>query len=472
MPPFPWDAAGPPLSRNPDGTYTTTLDLMTGLPQEFKVTRGTWGTVEVKADDTDIENRVITPTGLTIAELTARLRGQAQFAYRRERSAETLNVLGTKLSRLDTPASIADVVVATLGEQYGLSNVSVLLMRDGTLGTVAGAVLDAKELAVARWAFDRGRVAGSGTETLPSARGLYQPLVARRGPVGVIGVSFTSATDASDPDVQRQIESVAAVTATAVERTLLADERARAQARVEREFLRNTLLSSVSHDLRTPLTAIAGSASTLASPDIHLADTDRRDLADSIVAEARRLERIVSNLLDMTRLESGGLTLRREPIDIAESIDAAVDAMRDTLGGRVVTRTIARDLAPANADPIAIGQVLVNLLDNAASHTPAGSPIEIVAASRDGVIEVGVVDRGPGIPAGFETRMFEKFQRSPTRHDDRRGLGLGLAICRGLIELHGGTIVGRNNSDGLGASVRFTLPIASTTMGPTNDLRS
>ena len=258
------------------------------------------------------------------------------------------------------------------------------------------------------------------------------------------------------------------MSATAIERTLLARERADAQARVDREFLRNTLLSSVSHDLRTPLAAIAGSASTLASSGPRIDEADRHDLATSIYDEARRLERVISNLLETTRLESGGLTLSSEAMPVDEILRPAIATANDAASGHPITLNLRGELPLVMADAAAIGQVVANLLENAARHTPAGTPIEVVAERDGDHVAVSVLDHGPGLPPGEEAKVFEKFYRSPTTTTDRRGLGLGLAICRGLVELHGGTIVAFNREGG-GAGFRFTLPLASVTMPAEDD---
>jgi two-component system sensor histidine kinase KdpD len=237
--------------------------------------------------------------------------------------------------------------------------------------------------------------------------------------------------------------------------------------RVEREFLRNTLLSGVSHELRTPLAAITGAASTLIEAREQLAPASREEMLQTIYDEAERMERLISNLLEMTRLESGELIVTPDWVPLQELVGSALHRLDRALSGREVRIDVSAELPMVFVDGVGIEQVLVNLVDNAVQYTPAGSPIEIVAGrDGDGRVRVEVRDHGPGLPKGAETRVFEKFFRShgsdppPGRG---RGIGLGLAICRAIVEAHGGTISAANRAAGAdgqpaGAVFRFTLP--------------
>ncbi len=233
----------------------------------------------------------------------------------------------------------------------------------------------------------------------------------------------------------------------------LAEEAHRAELRAESEQLRNALLSSVSHDLRTPLAVVTGAATTLL--DERVAPSLRRELTDTIVHEAERLNRLVQNLLDMTRLEAGSLRVKREWQSLEEVIGTALARSENILTGRDVTTHLPADLTLVPLDSLLIEQVLVNLLENAAKYTPFGSPIEIDARLLDGRVEVGVADSGNGIRPGDEARVFEKFYRG---RSDGGGAGLGLAICKGIVAAHGGRIWVAHR-DGGGAVFRFTLPI-------------
>jgi len=262
-------------------------------------------------------------------------------------------------------------------------------------------------------------------------------------------------------DRRQLAESFASQVALAVERAALAEEARQAWERVEAEFLRNTLLSGVSHELRTPLAAITGAASALADTGGALPADARSAMLETIQSEAERMERLVNNLLDMTRLEAGGLALKREWQPIQEVVGAALHHLDRRLRGRTVHTDLATDLPLTHIDGTSVEQVIVNLLDNAVEYTPSDSPIDLRARpdEGDGLI-IEVADRGPGLPPGTERRVFEKFFRASPANT-RRGIGLGLAICRAIVEAHGGTITAANRSGG-GAVFRFTLPRRST----------
>jgi two-component system sensor histidine kinase KdpD len=307
--------------------------------------------------------------------------------------------------------------------------------------------MDASELAVSQWVHAHGQVAGQGTDTLPGASGLYLPLTGSRDTVGVLGLRPQDPRSLQAPEQLHQLEIFASQTALAIERARLAEDAERAQVRAETERLRNSLLSSVSHDLRTPLASITGAASTLLENDERLDAGTRRDLLETLHEEADRLNRLVQNLLEMTRLESGALQLHTEWHPVEEVVGAALGRFGKALARRAVTTRVPPDLPLVPMDDVLIEQVLINLLDNVLKYTPAESPIEVSA----------VADRGPGLPPGEERRIFEKFHRAEAA-PTVRGAGLGLAICRGIVQAHGGRIWAENRPGG-GVSVRFTLPL-------------
>jgi len=256
---------------------------------------------------------------------------------------------------------------------------------------------------------------------------------------------------------QLQLEEAIAVQARlSKEREALAEEARQAWERVEVEFLRNTLLSGVSHELRTPLSAITGAATSLIETGHALTSDSQADLLDTIRSEAERMERLITNLLDMTRLESGGLVVKKEWQPLQEVIGSALHHVDSRLAGRQVRIDLPSDLPLVHIDGVAIEQVLANLIDNAAEYTPPGSPIEITARASDSQVSVEVSDHGPGLPKGTEQRVFDKFFRAQPE-GTRRGIGLGLSICRGMIEAHGGKISAANRPGG-GAVFTFTLP--------------
>jgi K+-sensing histidine kinase KdpD len=244
--------------------------------------------------------------------------------------------------------------------------------------------------------------------------------------------------------------------------------RARAEAkaarqaweRAEAEFLRNTLLSAVSHDLRTPLSAITGAASTLTEAGDNLPAPDRSAMLETISSEADRMERLINNLLEMTRLESGGVSFKKEWQPLAEVVGAALHHLRKRLANRAIKIDLQPNLPLVNIDSVALEQVLVNLVDNAVEHTPPSTPIEIIGAANNGQITIDVADHGPGLPKGAESRIFDKFFRAHGGQN-RHGIGLGLAICRAIIDGHGGTITAQNRPGG-GAIFHITLPQSQT----------
>jgi two-component system sensor histidine kinase KdpD len=316
--------------------------------------------------------------------------------------------------------------------------------------------MDTSELAVAHWVYEHRQLAGLGTATLPGARALYLPLVGSRGAVGVLGMSPTDAHALESPEQLHQLETFANQMALAIERARASEDARRAEVRAEAERLRNSLLSSVSHDLRTPLASITGAASSLLEAGDQLGDTTRTELLSSIHQEAERLDRLVNNLLEMTRLEAGGVTIRREWQPLEGVLGAVLKRLDRRLSDRVVHIDLPGDLPLVPFDAMLIEQVLINILENAAKYTPAGSPIDISAATVDGAVRIDVADRGPGFEPGEEQRVFEKFYRGPTATG--RGVGLGLAISRAVIEAHGGRIWAEPRPGG-GAVFHFTLPI-------------
>ena len=267
----------------------------------------------------------------------------------------------------------------------------------------------------------------------------------------------TEAHAFDSPEQLHLLETFANQTALAIERAALAEEAQASQVRMEAERLRNSLLSSVSHDLRTPLATITGAATTMLESESRLDERTQHELLESIRDEADRLNRLVHNLLEMTRLESGALELRREWHPLEEVIGAALGRLAKSLGARRVTVSVPPDLPLVSIDDVLIEQVFVNLLDNALKYTPADSAIRIIVTATDQSITAEVADHGPGLPKGQEARVFEKFYRAAP--DGRRGAGLGLAICRGIVLAHGGRIWAHNLPEG-GVAFLFTLPLS------------
>jgi len=390
-----------------------------------------------------------------ISNLTKRIQQQAQSARGRELRTATLYAMSRELADARTSELLTAVTARHLHEVFDCTIGLLRPSPDGSLAVVGlgnfSYVPPEKDLGVAEWVMAHGRPAGLGTDTLPSARALYVPLLAARGCIGVLGVLPVEPQRFMDPDQRQLLEAFVGQLATALERAELVVAAQKAHLQVQTEQLRNALLSSVSHDLRTPLAVITGAASALG--DEVIATPSGRELVDTISSEATRLNRLVRNLLDMTRLEAGALHIQKEWQPIEEVVGVALNRLEDQLEGRPVTVNLDPSLVPL--DEVSIDQVLTNLLENALKHTPAGTPIDITARKIEGAVEVEIADRGPGVPPGQEERIFEKFYRAA---EGQGGVGLGLTICRGIIAAHGGHLYVENRVGG-GAAFRFTLPI-------------
>src|SRR6266542_2056010 len=405
---------------------------------------------------------VILVVALVISGLTVRIRAQADAARDRERRTAALYAMSRELANTRGVDGLLAIAIQHIVEVFPAEVAVLLPDATGRLGAQSAPAatlrVDTTEQAVAQWVFEHKELAGLGTSTLPGAAALYVPLIGSRGAVGVLGVKPAEAHDFDSPEQLHLLETFANQTALAIERAVLAEEAQAAQLRVEGERLRNSLLSSVSHDLRTPLAVITGSASTLLESGGALEATVQRDLLQTIREEAERLNRLVHNLLEMTRLETG-VEVRKEWHSLEELIGAALARLEFALRDRSVHTDVAKDLPLTPMDDVLVEQVLINLLENAVKYTPAGTAIDVRAWAEDDRVMVEVADRGPGLAAGDESRIFEKFYRGAA--PDSRGAGLGLAICRAILEAHGGRIWAQNRPDG-GAVVRFSLPVDGT----------
>ncbi len=402
---------------------------------------------------------VMLVVALVISGLTIRIRAQADSARQRERRTAALYGMSRELASVRGAQNILSAAVRHIAEVFR-SQVVILLPDASGRPTIQPGLpaqfeMDTTELGVSQWVFEHRQMAGLGTNTLPGAKALYLPLVASRGTVGVLGVRPAESRTLEAPEQLHQLETFANQTALAIERTLLAEEAQQAQVKAEAERLRNALLSSVSHDLRTPLATIMGSASSLLENGTHFQRGTWQNLLQSILDEAERLNRLVGNLLDMTRLEAGTLAVKKDWHPLEEVIGTALARMEKRLGTRPIITHMPADLPLVQIDGVLIEQVFINLLDNGIKYTPVRSGIDISASVSEGAVLAEVADRGPGFAPGEEERVFDKFYRGQTA--DSRGVGLGLAICRAIVEAHGGKIWAENRPEG-GAVFRFTLP--------------
>jgi len=404
-----------------------------------------------------------------ISHLTKRIRDQADSARDRERRTASLYAISRELAVAPTLDALLNVAASHVRDVFS-GAVAVLLPgeRDALKVTFADAGVmggDEKELGVAEWVWAHQRPAGIGTDTLPSARALFVPLKGSRGRVGILAlVPNADAGALRDPENRQLLDTFAGIVGSAIERAQFAEEARKARLRAETEQLRNSLLSSVSHDLRTPLAVVTGAAATLLDKSAPQDPGERRELLETIHDEGQRLNRLVRNLLEMTRLDAGALRVNKELQPIEEVIGAALNRTEDRLRGREVRTRVPSDLPLVPLDAVLIEQVLINLLENATKYTPAATPIDVAAVGRDGFIEVEVADRGPGVPPEEAERIFEKFYRA---REGTGGVGLGLTICRGIVSAHGGRIWVQSRPEG-GASFRFVLPLDGASVPDAN----
>jgi two-component system sensor histidine kinase KdpD len=398
-------------------------------------------------------------TGLIISTLASRIPLRAEEARRRERRTATLLAMSRDLSALQDLDAIVRAAVGHIGSTLRCPMAILLPDENRRLYAAANAggwSLPDRDWSIAQWAFEHRERAGRGTSTLPGAEALYVPLAASRGTAGLLAIRL-GAEEILEPERFYMIEALAGMTALAIERALLAGEAEKNRLGAEREKLRSSLLSAVSHDLRTPLAAIAGASSTLLESGADLDPAARRELAASIYEETERLSKLVGNLLDMTRLESGAFQLKRDWHPIDEILGAAVQRLRRLLRDHEVRVDVPPEPLLVHIDEVLIQEVLLNLIENAAKFAPRGTCIRIAAREAAGAVTIEVADEGPGIPAGQEERIFEKFFRDPIGAG-RAGAGLGLAIAKGIVDLHGGRIWAENRPEG-GAAFRFTIPL-------------
>jgi two-component system sensor histidine kinase KdpD len=399
--------------------------------------------------------------GVVIGNLTERIRAQARLARLREGRTQALYRLGQELARSAGSAALVTSAIKNVATQFQSHAVVLQPDEQGRLRTPdqdTSFPFNEQEQGVAQWVFEHAEPAGLGTLTLPGARATYLPLNGANRPIGVMGVLPSGTPRWAEPDQRQLLEAFANQTALALERALLAEQGALDRRRADEERLRNALLSSVSHDLRTPLGVITGAVSTaLETPD--LSEAARRELLQSAQEEAQRLHRLVSNLLDITRLEAGSLDLQTEWTPMEEVVGAALNRRELAAEAHRIRVSLPEDLPLVAMDGVLMEQLILNLLDNALKYSPPGSPVDIKAWAAGKSLTLSITDQGPGIPAGEEERIFEKLARGQAA-SNRPGAGLGLAICRGIVTAHGGTIQAVNHPHG-GAQFLVALPLGT-----------
>lgn len=390
---------------------------------------------------------------------TEKLRLEAKLAGQREKTTRALYSFSREI------AAVVDisVIVSIFAEQAWQTlekSVAVFLPQKSDKLVLAAEAGDEKigedssEEAVAIWAYEHGEMAGHCTDTLPGARYMYIPLTTSDHTVGVLGIRMQEKM--LTPSQRRLMEGWAGLAAIAVERVNLAEQARRTALLVESDRLRTALFNSISHELRTPLASIMGAISGLLDKEGVYSEEARQELLETVKEGTDRMDRLVANLLDTARLESGMMQLKKDWCDIEDIIGIGLRRVRECIEGRPLLANIPAELPLVKADCVLLEQVLVNILDNACKYSAPGSEISITVSQDEAVIQVSVADRGIGIPTAYLTQIFDKFYRVE-QPKSVGGTGLGLSICKGILEAHGGSIQAENRPGG-GTVMTFSIP--------------
>ena len=394
---------------------------------------------------------------LVIANLAANLRFQARISTHREQRANRQSTFSQSLSGALTAGQIAQITVEQVAQVFHCQVVLLLPDREDSLHiardqqekvmVLTPELSAGLDMGTAQWVYDRETAAGLQTNTLPASPLLYRPLRAPMRTRGVLGLLPNDVNALFQPEQQRMLDTFAAQIALALERVHFVEIAQEALIRIEGERMRGTLLSALSHDLRTPVTALAGLANTLNRADV--TPEQHKELALAIEDQADAIHALVINLLDMAKLQSGGLNLNRQWVPLEEVIGSVLRSMSSRLAKHQVTTSLPFDLPLAQVDELLIARILSNLLENAVRYTPANSQINIsarlhIAASHQQEMELVVSDDGPGLPVGMEEKIFERFTRGQAE-SATTGIGLGLTLCREMIQAHGGSIHAESN---------------------------
>jgi two-component system, OmpR family, sensor histidine kinase KdpD len=405
---------------------------------------------------------LFTLVAIVVSSVAARGRTQAHAATERARVAESLYSFSRKLAGAGT---LDDVLWATAFQTALMLKVRVVLLLPeyGSIVVKTGYppedILDDADLAAAKWAWENDRSAGRGSDTLPGAKRLFLPMRTGRGAIGVMGIDSDKPGPLLTPDQRRLLDALRDQGALAIERVRLVEEMDRVERTAETERLRSALLTSISHDLKTPLAAVLGAAGALRDIGVKLSDAEKADLLATIIDESERLNRFIANLLDMTKLESGAVTPNVALHDLGEIVGSALRRAGRILSHHQVELELAPDLPMLELDAVLFEQVLFNLLDNAAKYAPPETTIRIQSWQDPETVSLRVLDEGSGIAANDLDHIFDKFYRAQKTDHVRAGTGLGLAISRGFVEAMRGTIVAANRTDRSGAAFTISLPI-------------
>ena len=417
---------------------------------------------------------VMLAVGLITGHLTAGLRFQARVASHREARARALYEFSRELSGVLQTEQIFDITKNAIERAFRARATLLLPDDEGRLQTQQGAAMEAEQLdmGIAQWAFDHAQAAGTGTDTLPGSNIFYLPLIAPMRTRGLLALLPLEAPTHGRwllvPEQRQHLDTFAALAAIALERVHYIDVAQGALVQMESERLRNSLLAALSHDLRTPLTSLVGLAESLALSRPALSPA-QLDMARALQSETVRMSALVANLLDMARIESGQVRLNLQWQALEEVVGSALRASGPQLQAHRVQTQLAPELPLVRYDAVLIERVLCNLLENAAKYTPPGSTITVAAGVHGQFLQVRVFDDGPGLPPGREEAIFEKFTRGE-RESNKPGVGLGLAICRAIVEAHGGTIHAQPQAPGQGAAIVFSLPLGTPPALPEAEL--
>jgi two-component system, OmpR family, sensor histidine kinase KdpD len=406
---------------------------------------------------------LFTLVAVIVSHVAARGRMQAVAAQTRVRTVESLYSFSRKLA---STATLDDVLWATAYQTALMLHVRVVLLlpSEGSIEVRAGYppedTLGEADLAAAEWTFQNDRSAGRGSDTLPGAKRLFLPMRTGRGAIGVIGIDSDKTGPLLTPDQRRLLDALMDQGALAIERVQLVENMDRLERTAETERLRTALLTSISHDLKTPLASVIGSAGALRDLSDKLTDAEKADLLATVIDESERLNRFIANLLDMTKLESGAVAPKLSPHDLSEIIGSTLRRTTKILRHHSVELDLAADLPMVSLDAVLFEQVLFNLLDNAAKYAAPGSTVIIHTWRDHDLVSLQIADEGEGIPPDDLEHIFDKFYRVQKTDQVRPGTGLGLAISRGFVEAMHGTIVAANRTDRNGAVFTITLPMA------------
>ena len=398
--------------------------------------------------------------GILISNLMANVSSQAKVASHRERRALVLYAMSRDMTAGQNEEEILRSAVHHLYTEFSSQNVILFPDSNGRIiypsSPSLPESLHAADLSVAQWVMDHNEIAGQGTHTLPGAEAVYFPLSIKTSTLGVLVLLPVNLRRIFLPEQKKLLETFLGQIAQAISRVRLTEQARTAQVEIEAERLRNSLLSSISHDLRTPLNTIVGSASTLVEEDQALQAEDKLELCRAIYDEGLRMASLVNNILDMAKLDAGAVEINKQDTPLEEIIGMVLTRLQKRLTGRQVTVKLPPGMPMIYADALMIEQVLINLLENVLRYTPEQSPIDISAKTSETTIDIAITDQGPGIPTGLEDKLFEKFYR--VHHEAAQsGVGLGLSICKAIVMAHGGSIHAQNRPEG-GAVFSFSFP--------------